>query len=517
MERTARPVRRPQRRALLAQGAVPLGFLVFALLYPARGYHWDTLERAYLLDHAGSYLRSTDGSPRSLFLSFAHVLELPLAWIVGLALPGASGLRTLVVFEALLASGAVALLGWLVRLWRGDGAGSWRAVLFAQATLAGSFAFWKMGSSGEEKILALATALLFLAVFWRALGREGPRPAWPVALAFAGAILSHLANAVLLPFAVLVAPPWSRSAERRRVGRAVAAGAIAAGLAYWLVAGTTTGAFAPRPFFDYLTFFHRAGGNNFFEPTGTPSEPGSRLGNVIAGFAAFFAGDGWAGRAAVVVLAAMVVLPAWRWRASGGQRMLRRHAGLLCSLWALHFAFFEPRNYESWVLPATLLVLAAGAALPARRAAWAALALPAFLLVVDARHYRAHHRPMALEDYCRVVARETTPDDIVVLVGGLQGGKPLRGSISMRYFLATLPDRTYASLYDVMGVTDRDYWPRPFASPAALQAALVSGRRAFVPEFLAPDVRRANESGLVHITTIAHGDSLLEITRIEAR
>src|SRR5262245_53429666 len=63
------------RAALLA--LVPVVFFVAALAYPCRQYHWDTLERAYLLEHPARYLTSWDGTPRSQFLSFAHVLELP--------------------------------------------------------------------------------------------------------------------------------------------------------------------------------------------------------------------------------------------------------------------------------------------------------------------------------------------------------------------------------------------------------------------------------------------------------
>jgi hypothetical protein len=94
--------------------------------------------------------------------------------------------------------------------------------------------------------------------------------------------------------------------------------------------------------------------------------------------------------------------------------------------------------------------------------------------------------------------------------------KPLRGSIWMRYFLATLPERKYASLYEVMGVSAREYWDRPFASAAELQAAINAGERVWMPEALRPDLERAVASGLVHIDWQAKGDSLLEIRRIEA-
>src|SRR5262245_56607324 len=92
---------KPQtRRHALALAVVPVAFLIAAFAYPSRQYHWDTLERAYLLQHPARYLHTWDGTPRSQFLSFAHVLELPLAAVVGAFVPGHSGLRSLIVFEA---------------------------------------------------------------------------------------------------------------------------------------------------------------------------------------------------------------------------------------------------------------------------------------------------------------------------------------------------------------------------------------------------------------------------------
>src|SRR5262245_42706188 len=107
----------PSRR-MWALLAIPILFGIVACVAPSRQYHWDTLERAYLLEHPARYLRTWDGSPRSQFLSFAHVLELPLAAVVRAVMPGASGLRALCVFEILVAVALLWLFGWLVRWWR---------------------------------------------------------------------------------------------------------------------------------------------------------------------------------------------------------------------------------------------------------------------------------------------------------------------------------------------------------------------------------------------------------------
>ena len=84
----------------------------------------------------------------------------------------------------------------------------------------------------------------------------------------------------------------------------------------------------------------------------------------------------------------------------------------------------------------------------------------------------------------------------------------------MRYFLAVGPPRTYASLFDVLGVSQTEYWDRPFGSPAELQAAIAAGRRVWVPAFLRDEIDRANAAGVAHIETVAEGDSLLLITHI---
>jgi hypothetical protein len=103
----------------------------------------------------------------------------------------------------------------------------------------------------------------------------------------------------------------------------------------------------------------------------------------------------------------------------------------------------------------------------------------------------------------------------VLLVGGLRDQTPLDGSRIMRYFLATQPERAFVSLYDVAGFTQNEYWGRPFGSPEALQGAIESGHRVYMPAFLEDELRRGNDSGLVHITWVARSDSLLEITHID--
>ena len=533
---------------------IPFAFAVVALVAPSQRYHWDTLERAYLVDHAGDYLRTWDGSPRSQFLSFAHVLELPLAKVVQWVLPGANGLRALCVLEVLAGAALLVLLGGLVRAWRRQTrAGTPRDALVAacgaQLTIAVAIAFWRMSSSGEEKILALMTQWAFLGAFWAALWRLAPpsaaehpraakgtrdlrdahaaqRAGTLVAITLALAILSHLTAAVLVPFAIAAIAwlPPSLHPARKPLARAVTIGTVAAFLLYSVVAAWTTHVRTPREFYDYLTFFHRAGGIDFFAPANAPMTSGERLDAVFAGLGAFFAAPTWAWRSTLIALAIALIATTWWWRrrtaatAAGSglaRRVLARHAVVLIVLWTAHFAFFEPANQESWTLVATVAVVWAAVLLPGRTA-WALAAIPVVLFFANRTSYAAARTPLPYAAFVHVIAQQTRPGDVVLLVGGVQDGQALRGSLGMRYFLAVGPEREYASLYDIIGVTGREYWPTPFTSPAALQAAIDAGRRVLAPAFLQSDIDFANRSGIVRIESEAASDSLLRITRIAA-
>jgi len=527
-------------RRLAPRAAIPIAFGIIALAAPALQFHWDTLERAYLLEHPLRYLRTWDGSPRSQFLSFAHVLELPLAAGVRVMTGGGSGLRALCVFEVVAAVSVLLVVGRLVEWWRARTANGNRrdalwAALAAQATLAVAIAFWRMGSSGEEKILALATQVLFLACFWRALWfgtlpgaaparvQRVRRAALVAGIGLAIAILSHLSAAVLVPFALLalwwLPAPWRTG--RSAVARGVVAGTAVAGVAYAAVAAWTTHVRTPREFWDYLTFFHRPGGIDFFDTSAAELTAWARLQAAWNGLGSFFAAPDWARAWVAIALAAAILGSAWWHRRRHGApdpawSLLVRHALVLGGLWTAHFLFFEPENPESWTLVATLVIVVAAVSLPGRMAATLAL-LPIALVATNWRGYAALREPLPYAPYRSVVERGTRADDIVVLTGGTQGGQALRGSLVMRYFLALGPHREYASLYDIIGISGSEYWPAPFRSPAALQAAIDAGRRAIAPRFVRGDIERANASGIVHIETAPAGDSLLAITRIEAR
>jgi len=479
---------------------IPLVFLLLGLTFGSRQYHWDTLERATLLEHPGAYLRSWDGSPRSQFLSFAHPLELPLAWIVRQA-PGLDGMRALVWFEALCAGIALFLLGRMVR----DHAASLGSALAAQATLACSWGFWKMGTSGEERILALVGALAFLVAYWGTLRSGTAR--WRLALALCFAMLCHLSNAVLVPFALLglLGRPAPWRAHRRVALQGILVGATAATLGYAAVAAWTTHVRTPHQLWDYLTFFHRDTGNDFFHVT--VAVP---LRDAWHGLLHAFSATTWIAGGTLVAL-----LVAWI-RAARTHRMPGEAGSLiaLLVLWSVHFVFYEPENVESWTLPVAVLLLAGAWALPRPRQALGLGVIAAVLLLGNLGSFRALHRPLPYEqDLSRVVAA-SAPQDIILLGGGIQNERPLRGSLATRYFLAFEHQRTIVSLYDVLQITQPEFWGRPIPSVAALQQQIAAGRRVRFPGFMKEEFEAAQRSGLVTLQVRDAGDGVFAVTGV---
>jgi hypothetical protein len=483
---------------------IPVLFSILGLTFGSRQFHWDTLERATLMESPAAYLQSWDGSPRSQFLSFAHILELPLASLLRVAMGFPSGMRTLIVFEILCGVAVLLLVAHLARL-RGA---SLATTIVVQAALASSWGFWKMATSGEERILGLLTALLFLVAYWHHL-RSG-RYTVAVALTLAFAILCHLSNAVLVPFGLLglVLLTGRERPHRRSATAALVAGGLLAAVCYVVVAAWTTGVRTPVQFWNYLTFFHRDTGNDFF----TPGAIGDSLLRATHGMRHFFA-PAWGGVATLVMLLLAIAWGARR-RRGRGVSLQARHLLLLVALWSLHFVFFEPTNVESWTLPATALLLGAAWSLPATRHAVGLGGVVLVLVISNAASFRELHRPMSLQRYHDAVVAASAPDDIILMGGGIQNGRPLRGSLATRYFLAFEKDRTIVSLYDVLHITQAEFWGRPIASAQQLQAEIERGRRVWFPAFLETEFEAAQKSGLVQLQVQAHGDSLFEVTSV---
>jgi hypothetical protein len=374
----------------LALCAIPLTFVVLGLGLGSQEYHWDTLERAVILENPSGFWRSWDGSPRSQFLSFAHILELPLATVVRAILGSPSGVRSLVIFELFCAAFALLLVGTLVRQRHGLGV----TAVAAQVTLACSWGFWKMGTSGEERIFGMATLLLVLWTYWTLL--QVGRRAVLVAATLCIAILAHLSNAVLVPFALLglLVLPAAQRQQRRRAAAAVTLGAMLSATIYAVVAAVTTDVRTLPQFWHYLTFFHRDPSEQFF----AVKLSSATWDQSLQGLAHFFAASTWVGRIALVILVCVPLWFAWRqrWRRFA---MQDRHLSLLVVLWTLHFAFYEPSNIKSWSAVGLALVLGAAWSLRTRRLATVLGMLAVLLLVANVPSWQRLHQPMELQSY----------------------------------------------------------------------------------------------------------------------
>jgi hypothetical protein len=243
---------------------------------------------------------------------------------------------------------------------------------------------------------------------------------------------------------------------------------------------------------------------------------GQHLHDTVHGIRLFLAEPGFVG-----ALALLLLLLALAWRARRNRSLLAsmesRQLLLLAGLWGLHFFFYEPGNIESWTVVVTFLILGVAFALPSSRQAWWLLTIAILLGISNAAPFHKLHRPMPLALYHQQLQRLSAPDDIILLGGGIQNERPLQGSLNTRFFLAHEKDRTIVSLYDIMGITQPEYWGRPIDSVTALQQHIDAGRRVWFPGFLAGEFTAAQQSGMIQMETRAHGDSLFEVLNIRSK
>ena len=244
------------------------------------------------------------------------------------------------------------------------------------------------------------------------------------------------------------------------------------------------------------------------------SDWGQHLHDMIHGLRLFLAEPRLAG-----LLALSILLLALVWSARRSRTILAsmesRHLLLLASLWSVHFFFYEPGNLESGTVVVTILIRGVACAMPtARHAGW--LAVVALLLgASNLAPFAKLHQPMPLALYHQQLQAASTPQDIILLGGGIQQGQPLQGSLATRFFLAHERDRTIVSLYDLLQITQLEYWGRRIESIDALQRQIDAGRRVWYPAFLADEFATAQQSGMFQMHTRTHGDSLYEVLRIQ--
>jgi hypothetical protein len=142
--------------------------------------------------------------------------------------------------------------------------------------------------------------------------------------------------------------------------------------------------------------------------------------------------------------------------------------------------------------------------------------LAVLLLVANVPSWQRLHQPMELQSYLERLVAASAPSDIILMGGGIQNDQPLRGSHATRYFLAHERQRTIISLYDVMQITQLEFWGRPIDSLQQLQDEIDGGRRVWFPGFLLREFAAAGQSGWVQLEMLAHGDSLYEVTAVGA-
>ena len=459
------------------------GVALAYLAWGSRALPWDVAERAYLLDHAELALEARETGGRTHhFLFFAHVLELPLAWVIKVAggLPGLAALR---LMSLLFGLGCLVLICRLSSGLSGDrtkgaspapAAGAWAAAL-----VAASLHFWVYATTGEERIYATFFLLLFFERLW--LGDAGRRP-WRRQAVLGGllalAVLAHLWALALFPFlAASTLAGGTLGHERPTRWRstlavaAVAGGLVVAGLG--MVAVVFSGVGSPGEALRWLTYYHGGHGIDFFHFS--PSQillqvrhAGAGLGYLVGGIK----GLGLAVAAGVVLLAAS----GGRRREEGGGppeaarlRTAARDFLAFTVVWASHFLFYEPANPESWLPVLTLASPLAAAALagfarrPRRLLMAGALAL---VVVGNLPAYAARFRPPEIQRRAAALGAAVELPALVLTGGGFvrgaAGDRHLEGAMEIRQYKALAPEGiAFKSLHELVEPEYTDVVGRP--------------------------------------------------------
>jgi hypothetical protein len=239
--------------------------------------------------------------------------------------------------------------------------------------------------------------------------------------------------------------------------------------------------------------------------------------------ASFFGVAPW-GRAALIVLILLLVFGAFsswiRRRSAAAPRnelqALWIHVMILCILWALHFAFYQPDSIESWIVPLVLLIVIAAVL-------WSAI-FPSAILVLalitlpgNWSYMLQLHREDPLHDDRRRIESVTRPGDVLLLQGGRIGNELTEGSLAMRYYLTMLPDRKIASLHDILHVGEGEFWQPAFRSAEDLQAAIDSGVKVVTFEQLLEVYEKIAATGAIEIEMQPVAPGLLQVLAFRPR
>lgn len=427
----------------------------------------------YLLTLSGNHSETEDSlafairvrdEPHSKFFEGAHLIFDWVGWAIYEAVR-ATGitrdpLRTLQVFDALVAAATVALLARILLR-----AGIRRpAVLVACGIVAFSYGFWRNGVDVEVYALSALTLVAALGVALHAVERPSTRSFALLGLLNGLAVLAHATN--LLFGAVAIGALLLARGERplRAVGRWLAAYAVTAAavvVAVYATAAATLRLGSPREFWSWLTVETQGpGGYGRISPgavknavvgggralvgahsalavhriaafvhTHFPSKPLREEAYFLRGFSTALALTLLA-LTVVVGLLLLALAASWlsrRTRTGLGEGAPRTLA-VLCTIWlvayGLFYTFWDPLNIELWYvfwLPAAVLLalpLALRRRPPLRLALGAALVLGLF--VVNLLGSQLPQRSNA-DDYWRVRASwyrsHLRPDDLLISNG----------------------------------------------------------------------------------------------------
>ena len=389
---------------------------IFACYWPFQSaeYGGDPLISACILQ--------LEQIPASYVWHFAHFAVMPIYLLVAAIMPGASALNVVVGTQILCGALGVAILYLVLRLLIGD---RWLALLGALLVPA-THGFWLCSTTGEEKGLMFLGMALFVAVLFRQVGLLGAAPLpdrpWVLGALLVLAVLLHLGNAVLAAYAFLLYATHVLlvvKEPRRLIGLTAwmaAAGAVLAGI-YVLVGVYVQQVRSVAEFREWMLQYH--------------------TGSVLK---CFYIDENWLRnlRWAFLGIKKSLMFPLTSDDQSGAYWLFVLvfiAAGLACvvlarrrnpmTTWAcllffalhgMHYLFYEPHHWESWVNPlffAAILLTTALSALPAKIARAAAGLLLATLLAWNSQGFFAPHYNFDLE-VARRAAREAPPKSLVL-------------------------------------------------------------------------------------------------------
>jgi len=404
-------------------GVCALGCLfAFYMLWRPLGIH---------VSDSYAWVNTVETESFAYFFHPHHVLYIPLAWrwsrLAGLFAPGVSTWAAMAGLSAAFGCIGVAAVHRILRE-----LGAPRAAAAAGAGLQATlFGYWFFSSEPEVYVVSAACALWSLFFLLRLYnGGSLNHAAWAGAAAGLAALFHQTGIFLFAPAAVIIV--LGRRAIARRGAAFTAAFGLVVTPVYLAACRAAVGTVSPAAFLRWIFLFGGEGYGGF--QAGSPARAGLGFSRAIIGGQALLdhlrgAPVGativllgtLAGLAGAAALAALACVAVKRFRT--GRAPVRATAAACLTAfgtYGLFSVYFDPANFEWWVIPQAFLCLAiTGVVLAAERPrtglVWAAVVLVAaanFLL--DFSHRRRGGTDI-VRSAAREVARMTTPQDVIVV------------------------------------------------------------------------------------------------------